>query len=379
MDFKLSETQEMFRRAIRDFCEKEIRPVAQKLDEEEKFPYEIYDKLIQLGLPGIPFPEKYGGAGGDWLTWTIAFEEISRISAGVAMAEAYVLFAPPIYFVGNEEQKQKYLPAVIRGEIKGCFALSEPNAGSDAASIQLAAEEKQDCYLLNGNKIFATNASVSDYMVVAARTGPEKTGHQGVSLLIVDSHSKGITMRDFKNKLGVRAAPTGEVAFDNVAVPKENLLGEKGKGFYHLMESLTVFRILFGAIGLGVAIGAFEEALSYAKGRVQFGQPIGKFQAVQFMLADMYTSIEASRLLLYRAAWMQDHNIFPCDKEASAGKLMASEAAMNAGVKGMEIYGGYGYVSNLPIQRYFRDAKVMEVGEGTSEIQRTIIARRLGL
>lgn len=378
MDFRLTEEQEMVRKTIRDFCETEIRPVAQELDEKEEFPFEIYDKLKKLGLAGIPFPEKYGGSGGDWLTLAIAFEELGRVSLGVAMAEgAWYLLGVPIYIAGTEEQKLKYVPPLVKGQIKGAFALTEPGGGSDAGAIRTTARERKGSYLINGNKVFITNANVSDYMMVAARTEPGTTRAHGTSLFVVDSKTKGITVSELR-KLGVRAAPTCEVGFEDVVVPAENLVGEKGRALHSLRMDFTSLRVLFGVMGLGVALGAYELARDYAKERVAFGKPIVNFQAIQFMLVDAHVSIEAARLLLYQAAWMIDHGL-PARDQASAGKLMASETAMRTVVNAMQIFGGYSYVMDVPIQRYFRDAKVLEIGEGPSEIQRGIIARELGL
>lgn len=377
MDFMLNESQRMFQKTMRDFCEKEIRPIIEKFDKEHLYPYEIYDKLVELGLPGIIYPEQYGGLGLDMTTLVVAMEEIARISLGMGMAQGWGLYAPPVFYCGNEEQKKKYLTPVIRGEKKGCFALTEPNAGSDAASLSTSAKKEKDGYIINGSKIFITNANVSDYMVLAARTGTAEDRQKGISLFVLDSHSDGITINTL-DKIGAGAAPTCEVGFEDVKIPLDSLMGEENKGFYALMECLDGFRVLFAVLGLGVAQGAYEEALKYAKERVQFGKTIGKFQAIQFMLSDMYTEIEAARLLIYRASWMIDQGI-KASKEASAAKVFASETAMKTAVKAMQVFGGYGYMEEFPIQRYFREAKLAEIGEGTSEVQRMIIARQLGL
>ena len=377
MDFLLNETQRIFQKTMRDFCEKEVRPVIEKLDKEHLFSHEIYNQLVEMGLPGIIYPEKYGGSDSDMITLTLAMEELARISMGIAMAQGWVLYTPPVYYAGNEEQKKKFLTPVLLGEKKGCFALTEPNSGSDVGSLLTRAVKGSDCYIVNGSKMFITNADISDYMVLAARTGTVESRHKGVSLFVVDSHSDGIIINRI-DKIGAGACSNCEISFQDVRVPFENLLGEENKGFYSLMECLDRFRVFFGVMGLGVAQGAYEEALRYAKERVQFGEPIGKFQAIQFMLSDMYVEIEASRLLIYRAAWMVDQGM-KATKEASAGKLMASETAMKTAVKAMQIFGGYGYMEEYPIQRYFREAKLAEVGEGTSEVQRMIIAKQLGL
>ena len=377
MEFMLNESQRIFQRTMRDFCEKEIRPKIEELDREHRFSPEIYDKLVELGLPGIIYPEEYGGLGLDLLTLVLGMEELSRISLGMAMAQGWVLYGPPIYHSGNDEQRRRFLTPVIKGEKKGCFALTEPNAGSDVGSMTTSARKGADGYLINGSKIFITNADISDYMVLAARTGSAEDRHRGISLFVVDSKSDGITINPL-NKIGAGACSNCEIGFQDVAVPAENLLGEENRGFYSLMECLEGFRVLFGVMGLGVAQGAYEEALRYAGERVQFGKPIGKFQAIQFMLSDMYTQIEASRLMIYRATWMIDNGM-KATKEASAAKLMASETAMNTAVKAMQIFGGYGYMEEFPIQRYFREAKLAEIGEGTSEVQRMIIAKEIGL
>ncbi len=377
MDFLLSEEQRIFQKTMRDFCEKEIRPVIAEIDREEKFPHEIYDKLVQMGFPGTIYPEEYGGAGSDFVTLIIGLEEISRISMGMAMAQGWVLYAPPVFYAGNEDQKKKYLAPIISGEKKGCFALTEPNAGSDVAALRCAAKQGADGFIISGSKIFITNADTSDYMVLAARTGSFEDRHRGISLFVVNCRSEGIAIKKIP-KIGAGAASTCEIVFEDVKVPEEDLLGERNKGFYTLMECLGEFRIVFGVMALGIAQGAFEEALQYAKERETFGKPIGKHQAIQFMLSDMYTQIEASRLMIYRAAWMIDQGM-EATKECSAAKLMASETATNTAVKAMQIFGGYGYTLEFPIQRYFREAKLGEIGEGTSEIQRMIIAKQLGL
>ena len=377
MDFLFNESQSIFQKTMRNFCEKEVRPVIEKLDRDHLFPYEIYDKLVEMGLPGIIYPEEYGGLGLDLMTLVLAFEELSRLSLGLAMAQGWVLYAPPVYYCGNEAQKRSYLVPVIKGEKKGCFALTEPNAGSDVASLATTAKKGTDEYIVNGSKIFITNADVSVYMVLAARTGSMKDGHRGISLFVIDSHSEGITINRLA-KIGAGTASTCEIGFQDVHIPYENLMGEENRGFYPLMEKLDSFRVLFGVGGLGVAQGAYEEALQYARERVQFGKPIGRFQAIQFMLSDMYTQIEAVRLLIYRATWMIDQGM-RATKEASAAKLMAAEVAMNTVVNGMQIFGGYGYMEEFPIQRYYREAKLVAIGEGTSEIQRSIIAKQLGL
>jgi alkylation response protein AidB-like acyl-CoA dehydrogenase len=377
MEFLLNEEKRIFQKTMRRFCEEQIRPVIEEIDREQRFPYEIYDKLVGIGLPGTNYPMEYGGVGLDLLTLILGLEEISRISMGMAMAQGWILYCPPVFYFGNDEQKKEYFVPVLRGEKKGCFALTEPNAGSDAGSLMTKAKRAKNGYIINGTKMFITVADVSDYIVLAARTGNMEDKHRGISLFLVDSHSKGILVKKLE-KIGAGAASTCEISFEDVYVPFANLLGIENRGFYALMKILDHFRVLFGTMSLGVAQGAYEEALNYAKKREAFGKTISKFQAIQFMLADMYTQIEASRLMIYRAAWMIDHGK-SATKEASAAKLMASEMAMSVTVKAMQVFGGYGYMLEFPIQRYFREAKLGEVGEGTSEIQRMIIAKQLGL
>jgi len=377
MEFELSETHRMFKQTMRDFADNEVRPIAEEIDRKEFYPYEIYDRLAELGLAGAAFPEKYGGSDGDWLMLILAMEELSRVSLGVSMAQGWALYAPPVYLLGSEDQRMALLKPVIQGEKKGCFAMTEPDAGSDVNNVRTLARLDGDHYIVNGNKIFITNASVSDHMLTVARTRKERVGHQGLSLLIIDSNSPGITTRDLK-KLGARGAPACEIAFEDVKVPSSRLVGEEGKGFYALTKVLALFRSLFGVLGVGVAQGAFDEAIQYARQRVQFGKPISKFQAIQGMLANMYAEIESARLMIYRSTWLFDQGL-PCEKESAAAKLIASEVAKRTADKALYIFGGYGYMMETPIQRYFRDAKLIEIGEGTSEIQRMVIAKQLGL
>ena len=354
-------------------------PEEDELDEKEEFSGELTRKMGAIGLFGMFVAEEYEGQGMDYLSYIIATEEIARVdgSQAATIAAGNSLGIAPIYYFGNESQKKKYLPKLCSGGALWSFGLTEPTAGSDAGGSKTTAILDGNEWVLNGSKIFITNADTSDYMVLAARTGSFEDRHRGISLFVVNCRSEGIAIKKIP-KIGAGAASACEIVFEDVKVPEEDLLGEKNKGFYTLMECLGEFRIVFGVMALGIAQGAFEEALQYAKERETFGKPIGKHQAIQFMLSDMYTQIEASRLMIYRAAWMIDQGM-TATKECSAAKLMASETATNTAVKAMQIFGGYGYTLEFPIQRYFREAKLGEIGEGTSEIQRIIIAKQLGL
>ena len=308
MDFLFSEEQRIFQKTMRDFCEKEIRPVIAEIDREEKFPYEIYDKLVQMGFPGTIYPEEYGGAGLDFLTLIIGLEEISRISMGMAMAQGWVLYAPPVFYAGNEDQKKKFLAPIISGEKKGCFALTEPNAGSDVAALRCAAKQGAEGFIINGSKIFITNADTSDYMVLAARTGSFEDRHRGISLFVVDCRSEGITINKIP-KIGAGAASTCEIVFEDVRVPKDCLVGKEGEGFRIAMLTLDKTRAGIAAIATGVCQRAVDEAAKFANIRHQFGQPIGRFQGISFMLADMGARTAASRQLTRYAAWMADKDM----------------------------------------------------------------------
>ncbi|GAW91722.1 acyl-CoA dehydrogenase [Calderihabitans maritimus] len=377
MDFKLTEEQEMLKKMVRDFAEKEVAPGAAERDEKEEFDRSIFDKMAELGLTGIPFPEEYGGGGADYISYAIAVEELSRVcgSTGVTLSAHISLASWPIYKYGTEEQKQKYLVPLATGEKIGAFGLTEPSAGSDAASLRTTAVLDGNEWVLNGSKIFITNAGEADIYVVFATTDRNK-GHRGINAFIVEKGTPGFSFGKKEKKLGIRASTTMELVFEDCRIPKENLLGEEGKGFKIALSTLDGGRIGIAAQAVGIAQGAFEAALAYCKEREQFGRPIGEFQALQFMLADMATRIEAARLLTYQAAYLETNGM-PYGKAAAMAKLFASETAMEVTVKAVQIFGGYGYTREYPVERMMRDAKITEIYEGTSEIQRLVIANHL--
>lgn len=379
MDFDLTDNQKLFQKIIREFCEKKIKPIASKIDKEEYFPKKLYKEMGQMGLMGMTVPQEYGGAGIDRVSYMIALEEISRFcgSTGITVEAHNSLGIGHIYEHGTEEQRKKYLPKLCGGEAYAAWALSEPNAGSDAASGQTTAVLEKDEWVINGTKQFITTGDIADVTIVMAMTDKSK-GTKGISAIIVEKDTPGFKVGQLEDKLGLRGSHTAELIFEDCRVPKENLLGEKGNGFIGAMNILDRGRTAIGAMSVGIARASFEDALDYAKQRQQFGRPIGKFQAIQWMLADMATDIDAARLLVYRAAYMEDQNV-RFTKEASMAKLFASEMAMRATVKGMQILGGYGYTREYPLERYYRDIKLCAIGEGTSEVQRMVIARQLGL
>ncbi len=377
MDFALNEEQEMFRKTIREFAEKEIMPKAQEIDLKGEFPWDIIRKMADLGLMGLPFPEEYGGAGGDAISYAIAVEEIARASGSVAITySAHISLAcSPIYLFGTEEQKRKYLIPMARGEKIGAFGLTEPGAGSDAAAIKTRAVLDGDEWVINGQKIFITNGSIADVVVIAAVTDPAK-GKKGISNFIIEKGTPGFRVGREEDKMGLRGSVTSELIFENCRIPKENLLGKEGEGYKQFLMTLDGGRIGIGAMAVGLGMAALEAAVKYAKERVQFGQPIAEFQAIQWMIADMATELEAARLLVYRAAWLKDQGQ-RFTKEAAMAKLFASEAAVRACYKAIQIHGGYGYTKDYPVERLYRDARLTTIGEGTSEIQRLVIARHI--
>ncbi len=379
MDFNLNEEQKLFQKTIRAFCEKEIRPIAKKIDQEEYFPKELYKKMGKMGLLGMTVPQQYGGAGIDRVSYMIALEEISRVcgSTGLTVEAHNSLGAGHIYEKGTEEQRKKYLPKITGGEGLAAWALSEPNAGSDAAATQTTAVLDKNEWVINGTKQFITSGDIAEVVTVMAKTDKTK-GAKGISAFIVEKDTPGFKVGQLEDKLGLRGSHTAELIFEDCRVPKENMLDTEGMGFVGAMNILDRGRTAIGAMSVGIAQGAFEESLNYAKERQQFGKPIGKFQAIQWMLADMATEIEAARLLVYRAAYMEDQNV-RFTKEASMAKLFASEMAMRATVKAIQIFGGYGYTTDYPVERFYRDIKLCTIGEGTSEVQRMVIARQLGL
>jgi len=375
---ELSEEHQMLQKMVRDFAKNEIEPVATQLDQTGEFPWDILHKMADLGLMGIPYPEKYGGAGMDTLALAIAIEEIGRVcgSTGITLAAHTSLGSYPIYEFGSEEQKQKYLRPLAEGKSIGAFGLTEPEAGSDAAGVKTLAKKVGDKYILNGTKFFCTNGGKADFIIVSARTDPEAERHKGMSTFIVEKNFPGFKLGKAENKMGLRASNTQEIIFEDCEVPAENLIGHEGDGFKLAVMTLDEGRIGIGALALGIAQGALDHALKYAKERTQFGKPIGYFQGIQFMLADMGTEVQAARHLVYHAARLKDAGK-PFTKEAAMAKLYASEVGTRTANRAIQIHGGYGYTQDYPVERFYRDAKLMEIGEGTSEIQRLVIARRL--
>lgn len=377
MIFKLTEEQEMIRKTVRDFAETEIAPKAAEMDEKEEYDWGLWDKMGEMGLTGIPYPEEYGGAGMDNLCYAIAVEELSRVcgSSSVLISAHTSLCAWPIYYFGTEEQKQKYLIPLCEGTTMGAMGLTEPAAGSDAGSMKLAARLEGGEYELNGTKIFITNAGRADTYVIFASTDRSK-GVKGTSAFIVEKGTPGFTFGKKEHKMGIRASYTYELVFENCRIPKENLLGQEGQGFKIAMMLLDGGRIGIAAQALGLAQGAFDQAVAFSKQREQFGKPISANQGLQWMMADMATRIEAARLLIYQAAYLKDAGQ-PYGKQSAMAKLYASETAMWVTTKAVQIHGGYGYSREYPVERMMRDAKITEIYEGTSEVQRIVIAANI--
>lgn len=377
MNFQLSEEHEQLRQMIREFAINEVAPSAAERDEEERFDREIWGKMAELGLTGIPWPEQYGGAGFDYLAYCIAVEELSRVcaSTGVTLSAHTSLAGWPIYKFGSEEQKQKYLRPMAEGKKIGAYCLTEAGSGSDAGGMKTTAKREGDEYVLNGSKIFITNGGIADTYVVFAVTDPESK-HKGTSAFIVESSFPGFSVGKKEKKLGIRSSPTTEIVFDQCRVPKENLLGQEGEGFVIAMKTLDGGRNGIAAQAVGIAQGALDAATDYAKERVQFGKPIAANQGVSFKLADMATAVEASRLLTYQAAWLESNNL-PYGKASAMAKLMAGDTAMSVTTDAVQIFGGYGYTKEYPVERYMRDAKITQIYEGTQEIQRLVISRML--
>jgi alkylation response protein AidB-like acyl-CoA dehydrogenase len=377
MDFELTEEQALARRTAREFAEAEIAPVIARYDEAEEFPADLVRKLAELGFLGALFPAEYGGAGLDYVAYVLVVEELSRVdgSVGITMWAHNSLCANHIYTFGTEAQKHKYLPPLARGEVLGAWGLTEPGSGSDAAAMKTVATEEPDAYVLTGSKAFITNASVAGTAVVMARTDPA-AGARGISAFILEREMPGFRPGQRYRKLGLHASDTAELILEGVRVPKANLLGEKNRGFAELKRVLEGGRIAMAAMAVGLAQGALDQAVTYAKERQAFGRPIGEFQGLQAMLADLATEIDAARLLTLRAAYGKDQgrNVM---REASMAKVFASEVGMKCATKAVQIHGGYGYIREFPIERFFRDVKLCEIGEGTSEVQRMVIARSL--
>jgi alkylation response protein AidB-like acyl-CoA dehydrogenase len=377
MDLLLKEEHHQVRETARKFADEVVAPRAREMDEKEEFPTEIVRQMAELGFLGLPYPEKYGGAGLDMLAYAIAVEEIARAcgSTAITLAAHVSLGCGPVYEAGTEEQKMKFLVPMAKGEAIGAFGLTEPNAGSDAAGTQTRAERMNGHWRVNGSKIYITNGSVAKYITFTARTDASK-GTKGISAFIMDTATPGFRVGKREKKMGLHASDTVEVVFEDCEVPAENMLGDPSGGFSQFMRTLTGGRISIGALALGLAQGAYEKSLEFAKVRHQFGKPIASFQAVQFMLADMAVRIEASRLLVYHAAMRKDAGL-EYVKQAAIAKLFASESANWVTDKAIQIHGGMGYCRDVPVERMHRDAKLMEIGEGTSEIQRLVIAREI--
>jgi len=377
MDFQLTEEQQMMQRMVRDFAEKEIRPVAQEMDASGQFPWEVIRKMGGLGLLGLPVPEEYGGCGADTITYAIAVEEISRVSGsvGITLAAHTSLGLDLIYRFGTEEQKHKYLPSLAAGKGLAAFGLTEPEAGSDAGAVKTTAVLDGEQWVINGQKTFITSGSIADVVIVAAVTD-KSAGTRGISNFIVEKDIPGFRPGRDEEKMGLKGSVTSQLFFEDCRVARGNLLGQLGEGFKQFLITLDGGRISIGAMAVGLAQGALEAAVKYSKERVQFGQPIARFQAIQWVIADMATEIEAARWMVYRAAWLKDQGV-RFTKEAAMAKLYASEAAERACFKAIQIHGGYGYVKEYDVERIYRDNRLTTIGEGTSEIQRLVIARQV--
>jgi butyryl-CoA dehydrogenase len=367
----------LLRQMLKEFTENEVKPLASEIDELERFPEETVTKMVKAGIMGIPFPEKYNGEGGDYIGYVTAVEELSKACAttGVVLSAHTSLCAGPIYEFGTEEQKEKYLKPLASGEKLGAFGLTEPNAGTDASKQETIAIEDGDDYIINGSKIFITNAGYADIYVIMAMTDPSQ-GTRGITAFILESSMPGFTIGKKEKKMGIRGSATCELIFDDVRVPKSNMLGKVGYGFKIAMKTLDAGRIGIAAQACGIAEGALEETVSYVKERKQFNRPISKFQNTQFVLADLATKIDAARMLMYRAAYNKDHNL-PYTKEAAMAKLYASEVALEVTNKAVQLHGGYGYSREYPVERMMRDAKITEIYEGTSEVQKMVISSYL--
>ena len=374
MDFKLSQEQELIRKTVREFAETEVKPIAAAIDREKRFPTETVKRLKELNLLGIPFPKEYGGAEADALSFAIVVEELSRACAatGVIVSSHMTLGSHPIYQWGTEQQKKKYLTRVASGDALAAFCLTEAGAGTDASAQQTTAELKGDNYILNGSKIFITNGGQADIYIVMAMTDKSQ-GTKGISAFIVEKSFPGFEVGQLEEKMGIRASETREIIFKACEIPRENLLGEEGDGFKIAMNALDFGRIGIAAQALGIAQASLDESVNFAKGRQQFGKPISSFQGLQWMMAEMATRIQAARHLVYHAAWTKDSGA-RYSMEAAMAKLYASEAAMWASTKAVQIHGGRGYTNRCPVERFMRDAKITEIYEGTNEVQRMVIA-----
>ncbi len=378
MELVFTEEQKMMQKMVRDFAEKEIAPIVEEMEETDRFPREVIKRMGELGLMGIPIPEAYGGAEMDYTSYIIAIHELSKVSAtvGVILSVHTSVGTLPILAFGTEEQKKRYIPKLATGEYLGAFALTEPSSGSDASSMKTRAVRDGDHYILNGSKIFITNGGEADTYVAFARTNPDEKGSKGVTAFIIERDMPGFSVGKKEKKMGLHGSNTVEIIFEDCRVPVENRLGEEGQGFKIAMANLESGRIGIAAQSLGIAEAALNYATAYAKERHQFGKPIGQHQGLGFKLADMATEVEAAKLLTYRAADLKNHGI-PCMQEVSMAKLFASKAAVKSSIEAVQVYGGYGYTKDYPVERLFRDAKVCEIYEGTSEIQKIVISRNL--
>ncbi len=381
MDFSLNEEQAAIRETCRDFAEQEIKPRAEEMDRTGEFPYDIVRKMGELGLLGLPFPEEYGGAGADFLSYCIAIEEISRgdVSVGITMEAHTSLGASPFYLYGSEQQKEQYLVPLARGEKLWAFGLTEPGAGSDSGGTQTRAVLRDGYWHINGSKAFITNAGtdMTGGVTITAVTGRRPDKRNEITNIIVPKETPGYFIGNAYKKMGWKASDTRPLTFDDCVVPEGDILGKRGDGFKQFMQILDAGRVAIAALSVGLAQACLDEALAYAKERKQFGQPISKFQAIQFKLADMDTEIELARLMYYKAAWLNTQGK-PYTREASISKLFASETAKRAADQAVQIHGGYGFMDEYPVSRYWRSVKVNEIGEGTSEVQRMLIAKLLG-
>jgi butyryl-CoA dehydrogenase len=377
MDFELNEEQRMVRDMVRDFAQKEVAPRAALVDKTEEFPAENIRQMGELGLLGLPYPERYGGGGGDYLSYAIAVEEIARACGSTALIYAahVSLGCGPIYSFGSEEQKKKWLPRLCEGQGLGAFGLTEPQAGSDAGSTRTVAVRDGDEYVLNGSKMWITSGAIADVVTCTAKTDPG-AGTRGISCFLVERGTPGFIPGKNEPKMGLKGSVTSALTLEDCRVPAANLLGAEGEGFKQMLITLDAGRISIGAMALGLGQAALDEATRYAKERVQFGQPIAKFQAIQWMIADMATELDAARLMVYRAAARKDAGL-RFTKEAAMAKLYASEAAERAAYKAVQVHGGYGYSREYPVERIYRDQRLCAIGEGTSEIQRLVIARQV--
>jgi alkylation response protein AidB-like acyl-CoA dehydrogenase len=377
VDLDLTPEQELIRDTVRTFARDRVAPVAEELDRESRFPYDLVAELGELGLMGLPIPEEYGGAGGDTVSYAIAIEELTRIDSSVAITVAAhtSLGTMPILNFGSEEQKRRWLPDLASGRQLAAFGLTEPDAGSDAGATRTTAERRDGSWVVNGSKLYITNAGTE---ITWGVTITARTGEREISNIVVENHTPGYTISAPMKKLGWRASDTRELSFEDCAVPEENLLGPRGEGFRQFLEILDGGRISVAAMGVGLAQGAYDLAYAYAKEREQFGRPIASFQAVRFSLADMATEIEAGRGLVYRAAWLKDQGR-PFAREAAMAKLYTGELSHRVASAALQIHGGFGYMDEAAISRLYRDQKILEIGEGTNEVQRMVIARHLGL